>query len=73
MSWAEFKLMMYVTRWRSVFRRDRDRRDGITVLDQGPIYALVRLKAEGKPFTTTRAFERVVGRHASAVGCASST
>ena len=58
MSWAEFKLMMYVTRWRSVFRRDRDRRDGITVLDQGPFYALVRLKAEGKPFTTTRAFAR---------------
>ena len=58
MSWAEFKLMTYVTRWRSVFRRDRDRRDGITVLDQGPIYALVRLKAEGKPFTTTRAFAR---------------
>src|SRR5512133_501521 len=27
MSWAEFKLMMYVTRWRSVFRRDRGRRD----------------------------------------------
>jgi deoxyadenosine/deoxycytidine kinase len=58
MSWAEFKLMVYVTRWRSVLRRETARRGGITVLDQGPIYALVRLKAEAKPFTTTRAFER---------------
>ena len=30
-----------------IFRRDRDRRDGITVLDQGRSDALVRLKAEG--------------------------
>ncbi|MDP9301462.1 MAG: nucleoside monophosphate kinase [Actinomycetota bacterium] len=58
LSWAEFKLMVYVTRWRSVFRRETRHDGGITVLDQGPIYALVRLKAEGKPFTTTRAFER---------------
>ncbi len=58
MTWAEFKLMVYVTRWRSVLRREKRRNGGITVLDQGPIYALVRLKAEGKPFTTTGAFAR---------------
>jgi hypothetical protein len=58
MSWAEFKLMVYVTRWRSVLRRETRRNGSITVLDQGPIYALVRLKAEGKPFTTTPAFAR---------------
>ena len=56
MSWPEFKLMVYVTQWRNVLRRETRRRGGITVLDQGPIYALVRLKAEGKPFTTTPAF-----------------
>jgi len=57
MSWPEFKLMVYVTQWRSVLRRAMHRRGGVTVLDQGPIYALVRLKAEGKPFTTTPAFD----------------
>jgi hypothetical protein len=57
MSWPEFKLMVYVTRWRTVLRREMRRRGGVSVLDQGPIYALVRLKAEGKPFTTSPAFE----------------
>jgi deoxyadenosine/deoxycytidine kinase len=57
MSWPEFKLMVYVTRWRTVLHREIHRRGGVTVLDQGPIYSLVRLKAEGKPFTTSPAFE----------------
>jgi len=57
MSWPEFKLMVYVTRWRNVLHREMHRRGGVTVLDQGPIYALVRLKAEGKPFTISPAFE----------------
>jgi len=57
MTWPEFKLLVYVTRWRTVLRREMRRRGGVTVLDQGPIYALVRLKAEGKPFTATPAFD----------------
>ena len=57
MSWPEFKLLVYVTQWRTVLRREMRRRGGVTVLDQGPIYALVRLKVEGKPFTTTPAFD----------------
>jgi len=57
MTWPEFKLLVYVTQWRTVLRREMRRRSGVTVLDQGPIYALVRLKAEGKPFTYTPAFD----------------
>jgi len=57
MSWPEFKLLVYVTQWRTVLRHEMRRRGGVTVLDQGPIYALVRLKAEGKPFTATPAFD----------------
>jgi AAA domain len=57
-SWPEFKLLVYVTRWLPILRREARRHGGITVLDQGPIYALVRLRAEGKPFTMTPAFDR---------------
>jgi hypothetical protein len=57
-SWREFKLLVYVTRWLPVLQRESRRNGGITLLDQGPIYALVRLRAEGKPFTTTPAFRR---------------
>jgi hypothetical protein len=58
LSWRELKLLVYVTRWLPVLRREARHYDGVTVLDQGPIYALVRLRAEGKPFTGTRAFGR---------------
>jgi thymidylate kinase len=57
MSWSEFKLLVYVTRWRRVLRR-RMPPGAVLVFDQGPLYALVRLTAEGKPFTTRQAFER---------------
>lgn len=57
-SWRELKLLVYVKRWRHVLRR-RQLGTGATLLfDQGPIYALVRLRAEGKPFTARRAFGR---------------
>jgi gluconate kinase len=57
MSWPEFKLLVYVTQWRTVLRREMRRHGAVTLLDQGPIYALVRLKAEGKPFTATPEFD----------------
>jgi thymidylate kinase len=57
MSWREFKLLVYVTRWR-LFLDRRTPRGTVLLFDQGPVYALVRLKAEGKPFTTRRAFAR---------------
>ena len=56
-SWPEFKLLVYVTRWR-LFLGRRTAPGAILLFDQGPVYALVRLRAERKPFTTRRAFER---------------
>lgn len=57
MSWPEWKLLVYVTRWRSFLGR-RTPPGTVLLFDQGPLYALVRLEAEGKPFTTRPAFER---------------
>ena len=57
MSWPEWKLLVYVTRWRSFLGR-RTPPGTLLLFDQGPLYALVRLAAEGKPFTTRAAFER---------------
>jgi deoxyadenosine/deoxycytidine kinase len=56
-SWPEFKLLVYVTRWRLFLGRPAAP-GAVLLFDQGPLYALVRLKAEGKPFTTYRAFGR---------------
>jgi thymidylate kinase len=57
MSWPECKLLVYVTRWRRMLAR-RTPPGTVLLFDQGPLYALVRLTAEGKPFSTRRAFER---------------
>jgi hypothetical protein len=46
-NWAGFKLLVYVTEWHRFLSR-RSEGYGCAVLDQGPIYALVRLKAEAK-------------------------
>ena len=55
-SWRECKLLVYVTRWAPVLRRRRARTDTVLLLDQGPLYAIVRLMAEAKPFTGRRPF-----------------
>ncbi len=57
MSWPEWKLLAYVTRWRAFLER-RTPPGTVLLFDQGPLYALVRLEAEGKPFTSRPAFER---------------
>lgn len=57
MSWREWKLLVYVTRWRSFLER-RTPPGTVLLFDQGPLYALVRLEAEGRSFTTRPAFER---------------
>lgn len=58
LSWPEVKLLVYVTEW-SRFLRSRPEYDGrVTLLDQGPLYALVRLKAQGSNVTSCAAFER---------------
>jgi broad-specificity NMP kinase len=56
-SWPELKLLVYVTRWRLFLGRRKPAPGTVLLFDQGPLYALVRLKAEGKPFTSRPAFE----------------
>ncbi|MBA3736999.1 MAG: hypothetical protein H0W97_00355 [Actinobacteria bacterium] len=55
-SWPECKLLVYVSRWGRVLSRQTPRAGTILAFDQGPLYAMVRLSAEAKPFTTRRAF-----------------
>jgi len=55
-SWPECKLLVYVTRWAPVLRHRRPGTDTVLLLDQGPLYAIVRLMAEAKPFTEQRSF-----------------
>ncbi|HWO71843.1 MAG TPA: hypothetical protein VNP94_14005 [Actinomycetota bacterium] len=44
-TWRELKLMVYASRWHRVLRR-RAEPGTVTLLDQGPLYAVVRLRAE---------------------------
>lgn len=55
MTWADFKLMVYVTSWDR--RLQRQPGTGILILDQGPLYALVRLKAKGLGIASSPAFQ----------------
>jgi hypothetical protein len=57
-SWPDVKLMVYVTEWHRFLRANPEYDAGVTVFDQGPIYALVRLLAQGSNVTGTPAFER---------------
>ena len=56
-SWPEFKLLVYVTRWPLFLRRGTPAPGTVLLFDQGPLYAMVRLQAEGKGFATRSAFE----------------
>lgn len=56
MSWADFKLMVFVTRWSRWLEDARFAGKGL-IFDQGPIYALVRLEAKDLGLGQTRAFQ----------------
>lgn len=58
MSWADVKLLVYVSEWHRLLSGDRAHRDGVTLLDQGPLYALVRLRAQRTGVTRSSSFER---------------
>lgn len=58
MTWADLKLMVYVTRWRAFFLSRVESHEGPIVFDQGPLYALARLKAKGLGIASTPAFLR---------------
>jgi len=58
MSWREVKLLMYVNEWPRYLSRNCRPGQRVFVLDQGPIYALGRLEAMGKPFLRSAVYER---------------
>jgi deoxyadenosine/deoxycytidine kinase len=58
LSWADFKLMAYVAEWHRFLKRRQEYSTGVTVLDQGPIYALVRLKARNRGIAASPYFRR---------------
>ncbi len=58
LSWPDLKLLAYVSGWHRLIGRRPEYERGVTLLDQGPIYALVRLKAQAKNVTTRAPFER---------------
>lgn len=58
LSWADFKLLVYVSEWHRFLDRRRDDPHDVTLFDQGPIYALVRLKAQARGVTRAASFGR---------------
>ncbi len=58
LSWRDLKLAVYVTEWDRFLNRDSGYRRCVTLFDQGPIYALVRLKAQEKGVTRSASFTR---------------
>lgn len=56
-TWADFKLMAYVTEWDRFVMSNSDYSGRVVLFDQGPIYALVRLKVKGLTMSGTAAFE----------------
>jgi shikimate kinase len=57
LSWDELKFVIYISEWNRFLRDGRDYRQGVTVLDQGPIFALARLLWGGKPITRSAPFQ----------------
>ncbi len=63
-TWREFKLFVYVSQWRRLLRRDHPN-GRLLLIDQGPMYCLVRLQALGKGVTKTpwfRSFRQEMAR-----------
>lgn len=66
LSWEELKFVVYVSEWTRYLRSRPEHRSVVTVLDQGPIFALARLLWSGKPVTSSEWFQswlsEMVGR-----------
>ena len=58
LTWREVKLLVYASSWHRLLDRKATYRDTVTLLDQGPIYALVRLSANGAQVTRSASFAR---------------
>lgn len=57
-SWADFKLLAYVTEWMHVLARRSPTPGEVLLLDQGPVYAMVRLTAKAGGITSSEAFAK---------------
>ena len=57
-SWDEVKLVLYVSEWSRYLAARKEHRSGITVLDQGPLFAMACLVWGGKPLTERPTFGR---------------
>jgi adenylate kinase family enzyme len=62
LSWDEIKFLIYVCEWDRFLRDRSEHRSGVTVLDQGPIFALARLVWGKKPVTRSERFEAWLNR-----------
>jgi hypothetical protein len=62
LSWDEVKFVIYVSEWGRFLRDRPEDRSGVTILDQGPIFALARLLWGKKPVTAGKPFETWLGR-----------
>jgi thymidylate kinase len=57
LSWDELKFAIYVSEWIRFLRASREYRYGVTILDQGPIFALACLLWGQKPITRSERFQ----------------
>jgi hypothetical protein len=57
LSWDELKFVIYVEEWARFLRAEERTRTGVTVLDQGPVFALACLLWGQKPVTRHAPFE----------------
>lgn len=58
LTWADYKLLVYTTSWRRVLRSRGTSSTAVLVLDQGPLYALVRLRAKDLGIIDRPSFQR---------------
>ncbi len=57
LSWDELKFFIYVSEWSRFLAARPEYRSVVSVLDQGPIFALARLLWGGKPVTRSQWFQ----------------
>jgi thymidylate kinase len=53
-TWTELKLLIYVMEWSRRLDRQTEYRTGLTLIDQGPVYALARLGQADPPLAGTQ-------------------
>jgi broad-specificity NMP kinase len=64
LSWDEVKLVLYVSEWSRYLDARDEHRSGITLLDQGPLFALACLLWGGNPATEQPRFRAWVAKWA---------